>query len=56
MPFMICGINAYRTGRSSVSAGIFVIFLSAPIHDQQRPDAEGAGNVLLMQKPSLGLL
>ena len=53
---MICGINGYRNG-SRFSLGRHLRdLLSAPIMINNDRILEGAGNLLLMQKPHLGLL
>lgn len=53
---MICGINGYRNG-SRFSLGRHVRdLLSAPIMINNDRMLEGAGNLLLMQKPDLGIL
>jgi acyl-CoA dehydrogenase len=53
---MICGINGYRNG-SKFSLGRHVRdLLSAPIMINNDRMLEGSGNLLLMQKPDLGIL
>jgi acyl-CoA dehydrogenase len=53
---MICGINGYRNG-SKFSLGRHVRdLLSAPIMINNDRMLEGAGNLLLMQQPDLGML
>lgn len=53
---MVCGINGYKNG-SRFSLGRHVRdLLSAPIMINNDRMLEGAGNLLLMQKPDLGIL
>jgi acyl-CoA dehydrogenase len=53
--FMVCGINAYKNG-SEYSLGRHIRdLLSAPIMINNDRMLESTGNLLLMQKPALGV-
>jgi acyl-CoA dehydrogenase len=53
--FMVCGISAYRNG-TEFSLGRHVRdLLSAPIMINNDRMLESTGNLLLMQKPALGV-
>ena len=54
--FMVCGINAYKNG-SEFSLGRHVRdLMSAPIMINNDRMLESTGNLLLMQRPALGVL
>jgi acyl-CoA dehydrogenase len=54
--FMVCGIQGYKNG-TEFSLGRHVRdLLSAPIMINNDRMLEGAGNLLLMQKPDLGII
>ena len=54
--FMVCGINAYKNG-SEFSLGRHVRdLMSAPIMINNDRMLESTGNLLLLQRPALGVL
>jgi acyl-CoA dehydrogenase len=54
--FMVCGINAYKNG-SEFSLGRHVRdLMSAPVMINNDRMLESTGNLLLMQRPTLGVL
>jgi acyl-CoA dehydrogenase len=54
--FMVCGINAYKNG-SEFSLGRHLRdLMSAPVMINNDRMLESTGNLLLMQKPAMGVL
>jgi acyl-CoA dehydrogenase len=53
--FMVCGINAYKNGSEFSLGRHFRDLLSAPIMINNDRMLESTGNLLLMQKPALGV-